>query len=120
VAVGLSGLLGAAVGFVGGAYLGHEVERKWYDCQCDDPGLAGLLLGSFIGPAVVTPVAAHLANERRGSLGFSYAAAATIAGMGVFLLGATFNSSTAAEFVIVATPIAHAISSTVIELATGR
>jgi hypothetical protein len=42
MAVGLAGLMGAAVGFAGGAFLGHEAERKWYRCECDDPGLAGI------------------------------------------------------------------------------
>lgn len=118
MAVGLAGLLGAAVGFAGGAYLGSEAERKWYPCQCDDPGLAGALLGLFVGPVIVTPLATHLANERRGSLVHSYAVAAAIAGMGFLGLGSTLASSD--TFVFLATPVAHAIGATAIELATGR
>jgi hypothetical protein len=64
---------------------------------------------------IVTPFATHLANERRGSLGLSYVVTAAIATVGFLGLGPTFDTS-----VFLMTPIAEAIGSTMIELATGR
>ena len=41
------GILGAAGGFVGGAYLGAAIEGD--SCNCDDPGLGGAIIGAPIG-----------------------------------------------------------------------
>jgi hypothetical protein len=41
---------GAAVGgFFGGGFLGHAIERKFWDCNCDDPGVRGFLIGAPAG-----------------------------------------------------------------------
>jgi hypothetical protein len=41
---------GAAVGgFFGGAFLGSAIERKLWDCKCDDPGVRGFLIGAPAG-----------------------------------------------------------------------
>jgi hypothetical protein len=116
--VAVTGSLGAVVGFIGGAYLGSQLEPS---CDCDDPGLAGALIGSLAGPAIVTPLFAHLANERRGRLGLSYAAAVAIAGLGFVGLGSSLgDSGGGAALVLLGAPLAQVISSTMIEMATTR
>jgi hypothetical protein len=42
----LGAVVGAAGGFFGGAYLGAAIEGE---CNCDDPGLRGAIIGAPIG-----------------------------------------------------------------------
>ena len=42
----LGGIAGGVGGFFGGAYLGAALEP---DCNCDDPGFRGFLIGAPIG-----------------------------------------------------------------------
>jgi hypothetical protein len=42
----LGGLAGGVGGFFGGGYLGAALEP---DCNCDDPGVRGFLIGAPIG-----------------------------------------------------------------------
>ena len=46
----LGGAVGGVGGFFGGAYLGAAIEGD--DCNCDDPGFKGFLIGAPIGAAV--------------------------------------------------------------------
>lgn len=115
----LGALLGSASGFIGGTVIGYQVERRWYWCECDDPGLSGALLGSLLGPVLVTPIAAHLANGRRGSVLLSYGAAAVIGGIGFLGLRSTLDSSGGIVFLL-GTPVAQAIGAMLIEHVTGR
>jgi hypothetical protein len=43
------GILGGVGGFFGGAFLGHAIERAVWDCNCDDPGVMGFLIGAPTG-----------------------------------------------------------------------
>ena len=47
VAIGV--VLGGAAGFFAGGYAGAKIERATWDCNCDDPGLKGFLIGAPIG-----------------------------------------------------------------------
>lgn len=109
--------LGSAGGLLAGAYAGYRIERRWSPCECDDPGLAGAILGSLVGPALVAPVAAHLFNGRRGKVVVAYGAAAAIAGVG-FLGSRSLDTRAGVFFVL--TPIAQAASAVLIEIATER
>ena len=43
-------IVGSAVGgFFAGGFLGHQIEREFAPCNCDDPGLKGALIGAPIG-----------------------------------------------------------------------
>ena len=46
----LAGVIGAAAGFVAGAYLGAAIEGQ--GCACDDPGMRGAMIGAPIGAVV--------------------------------------------------------------------
>jgi hypothetical protein len=41
--------LGAVGGFFGGAFLGAKIDRALHDCNCDDPGFQGFLIGMPVG-----------------------------------------------------------------------
>jgi hypothetical protein len=43
-------LAGAAGGFVAGGFIGYHLDRL-HACGCDDPGLKGFVVGSWIGAA---------------------------------------------------------------------
>jgi hypothetical protein len=45
----VAGVVGGLAGFLGGGLLGSALEGN---CSCDDPGLAGFLVGAPIGAAV--------------------------------------------------------------------
>jgi hypothetical protein len=80
------GLLAAAGSFFGGAYLGGMLENEFAPCDCDDPGLRGVLIGALVAPPLVVPIAVHLTG-RRGSflrtLGGSLAGGTAVAAVGL-------------------------------------
>jgi hypothetical protein len=47
---------GALVGFVAGMWLGPKLEG---DCRCDDPGMAGFLIGPPVGAVIGGILGAH-------------------------------------------------------------
>jgi len=114
----LAGAGGAAIGTLGGAFLGYHLDRSgpnWGCAQgCEDPGLYGLVGGWFIGSALLTPIAVHLANERRGSLSSSYLASAAIAGAGMLSLAAVGGSPVGAV-ILLGAPVAQVVSAVTIE-----
>src|SRR5262249_7916586 len=42
------GAIGGAVGFFAGMFIGYAIDRA-HGCACDDPGLAGLVIGAPVG-----------------------------------------------------------------------
>lgn len=115
----LAGVGSAAAGSFGGAFLGYRLDRAYFhwDCEngCEDPGLLGLLGGWLVGSALTTPLGVHLANDRRGPLGLSYAASALIGGTA--LAGLAVG---AAEFVFLAAPVLQVASAVTIEFDAAR
>jgi hypothetical protein len=109
-----AGVLGVAAGVVAGAYIGSRVERKWYPCDCDDPGLEGAIVGGIGGSSLFTPLAVHLANHRRGPLGRSYGAAALLGTLGVLGTYAGGTGSAGAMLLVVI-PVAQVITAVGIE-----
>lgn len=45
----LGGVIGAVGGFFGGGFLGSKIEP---DCDCDDPGVKGFLIGAPVGAVI--------------------------------------------------------------------
>lgn len=114
-----AGFLGAVVGFVGGAVLGYQLERRYFPCSCDDPGLVGLIVGSAMGSAVAIPIAVHVANGKRGSLGRSLGASALIGSVGLLGLSATASSEAGLVFLF-GPPLAEIGVSVSIEQSSTR
>ena len=54
--------LGAVGGFFGGAFLGATIDRSIHDCNCDDPGFKGFLIGMPVG-AVAGGVAGFVLSK---------------------------------------------------------
>ena len=48
----VGGVVGAAAGLVVGVAAGAELERSFFPCSCDDPGLGGAIAGA------ATPISA--------------------------------------------------------------
>jgi hypothetical protein len=117
----MASLLASAGSFVAGAYAGYHIEEWLYPCEvaCDFSGLAGLLVGSFVGPAIATPLVTHLANGRRGRLGIAYGAAAAVAGAGFVGLVTGLDSSIGTLFLF-GTPLAQSVAALLIERVGAR
>ena len=82
----VAGVAAAATGRLGGAEAGERIERANHTCSCDDPGLFGAIVGAAAGPALLTPLAVHVAAGGRGSLRTSYGRAAAIGAAGLVSL----------------------------------
>jgi hypothetical protein len=54
--------IGAAGGFFAGGYVGSTIDRRIHDCNCDDPGFKGLLIGAPIG-AIAGGIAGFVASR---------------------------------------------------------
>jgi hypothetical protein len=84
----VAGVLGAVAGFAAGATIGYKLERRYWPCSCDDPGLLGLIVGGAVGPILTVPTAVHIANGGRGPFGRALGASALAGGIGFLgLLG---------------------------------
>jgi hypothetical protein len=105
-----AGLLGAGIGFFGGAMLGSRLENAHFPCNCDDPGLMGAVLGASVLPAITTPLAVHLADGQRGSLGRTMGISGVIGGVGFLGLLSSLRSSVGLFFLF-GTPVAEVIGS---------
>jgi hypothetical protein len=122
-ALGRRAALGAALGFLGGGALGIYLEVNHFDNPAwEDSGIHGLVIGSAVGAALVTPLIVHHANERSGSLGWSYAAAGAIAATGPWLTITLGNADLdlLAVAALLSTPVAIALTSLAIERASAN
>jgi hypothetical protein len=121
-ALGGRAALGAALGFLGGGALGIYLEVNHFDNPAwEDSGVRGLAIGSAVGAALVTPLIVHHANQRSGSLGWSYAAAGAIAAAGPWLTITLGNADLdlLAVTAFLSTPVAIALTSLAIERASA-
>ena len=125
----VAGLLSGAAGFFGGAFLGYQLERSRFgwSCNCDDPGLLGLLSGIALGPLLLTPFSVYLANKRQGRLSVSLAESVgiTAVAIAVLYLGARVKLvSPVGEvfwvFLFSAYPVAQAICAVLILACTSK
>lgn len=106
-----AGMLGSVAGLIGGAIMGYKLDRAT-PCLCDDPGLAGAIIGAPIGSGIVIPLTVHLANPGPGNLGGSLGISALIGGVGGLL---TLASGTPIPALVA--PIVQIVTSIAIERA---
>jgi hypothetical protein len=118
---------GLALGFVPGALMGAG-GTPIVDCADCDAGLQAGLVGGYIGMALLTPLAVHLRNDRRGSLGPAWGRSGLIAGAGLSLMfvgiatewGTEALSAPALSWVsLVVTPAALVLSAVQTERSTA-
>jgi hypothetical protein len=114
-----AGVVASAVGAVGGAIVGYNLDHggaRWGCAHgCEDPGLIGLVGGWMIGPALATPLAVHIANDGRGSLGASLLPALAIGVGGLVLV---HGAGKAAPVPFFAAPVAQVVSAVTAERRT--
>jgi hypothetical protein len=115
-ALALGGLLGGAVGFVGGFYAGALMADG--DDGDDLDFLSGGVAGATIGEGLLLPLGVHVANGQRGSYLHSAAASLGIAAAGLLALEALHYDPPGAPIVLVAVPVAQLAASIAIERAT--
>lgn len=116
-----TGLLASAAGFVGGAIAGYWLERSRFgwSCNCDDPGLEGMIYGAILGSALVTPPIVHESNGRRGNLALSLGGAAAIAAISLAGIEASGGGDAGLLFIL-GPPLLQPFSAAIIEARTMR
>ena len=109
------GAMGGIGGLLAGGFLGARLEMAG-GCEGDAwCGFGGGILGAAIGSAVMIPVAVHLANDQRGSLGAGLGAsvAALAGGIAVSLIAQDGQP-------LLLVPIAQVIGAVAAERRTSR
>lgn len=106
----LAGLAGGTMGFFSGLFIGGAIGGGNRICGDDACGLEEAAYGAVIGETVGLPLAVHLANHSRGSLGLSLLASAGISAVGLLAIDASNDGAP-----LIAVPIAQLISSILIE-----
>lgn len=106
------GLLGGAVGLVGGFYLGAALA----DSDGEDLDfLSGGVAGAAIGEGILLPLGVHVANGRRGDALVSSAVSLGIAAAGLLALEAAHYDPPWAPAIAVAVPVTQLVASIAIE-----
>jgi hypothetical protein len=114
-----AGLLGGAVGLVGGAYLGALLAHNDDCAECLDE-LGGALVLGTAGEAFLLPLGVHLANGSRGSYWTAALVSAGIGTAGVVIMRAAHWDPPTVPIVLVAVPLAQLTTSIAIERATDE
>lgn len=110
------GLIGGAVGALGGFYVGAVLGSDDDDDDLDFLGTG--VAGAAIGEGLLLPLGVHIANGRRGSYTTSALASLGLAAAGLLALEASHYDPPAAPIVLVAVPVAQLVTSIAIERAT--
>lgn len=102
------GLLGGAIGTLGGGYLGAAIV----DDTCEGEGcFAGIIQGAFVGAAaaesVLLPLGVHLAAGGKGDFGTSLAASLALGAAGVGIAYATHVDDPLGAGLLMAVPLAQ-------------
>jgi uncharacterized membrane protein len=108
------GVVLGAVGFFGGALIGHGSAG---DCSGEWCDLGATALGALIGETAGVTVGAHLGNRRRGNVGLDLLAAAGMTTLGVIVLSRNDNSSAGELLLLVGAQVGATVAT---ERATGR
>ena len=109
--VGLGGLVGGAVGMIGGAYLLAAIS----DGRGEDDDLAAAVVGGTLGEVIGVAVGAHLAGGSRGNAVATFVAS----GLG-FIAGAVLASRTADPYQWVMVPLVQIPVTAMAEHASAR
>lgn len=104
------GLLGATVGFFGGAFVGAAVSGRGYDA------VGGSILGALIGEALVMPLGVHYGNRCRGDLGLDMLTSIAISAASLLII----NETDADESWLILVPIFQIGSTVAVERATAH
>jgi hypothetical protein len=112
------GVVGGAVGWVGGALAlgGPLAKANPFDSDQLDDGLwtPGIVIGFEVGQAIGIPLAVHLANGRQGNLRASLAASTALATLGTLLIWTDdFDAvleTPGRQAVLIAVPIAQFVA----------
>ena len=104
-----------AVGFFGGALIGHGSSSGCTGEWCD---LGSTALGAIIGETIGISAGAHLGNRERGSYSADFATSALVFVAGIALMSGSDDNSALPEFLVVT---GGQIAATVaMERTTGR
>lgn len=114
-ALAAGGLVGGAVGALGGFYVGAILGSD-DDDDLDFLG-TGVAVGT-IGEGLLLPLGVHIANGGRGSYMSSALASLGLAAGGLLALEAAHYDPPAAPIILIAVPIAQLAASIAIERAT--
>jgi hypothetical protein len=110
------GLIGGAVGVVGGFYVGAVLAS---DEDTEDLDfLSGGVAGAAIGEGLLLPLGVHIANGSRGSYATSALLSVGLAAAGLLALEAAHYDPPTSPIVLIAVPIAQIATSIAIERAT--
>jgi hypothetical protein len=110
------GLIGGAVGAVGGFYVGAVLASDGDDDDLDF--LSGAVAVGTIGEGLLLPLGVHIANGGRGSYATSALASLGLAAAGLLALEAAHYDPPTVPIVLIAVPIAQIATSIAIECAT--
>lgn len=110
-------LLGGAIGFFGGGFIGYQIET---DSGCSGDidewcGVGGFLLGTAIGESLLMPIGAHAGNGGQGNLPINLLITTGIGGLGLVLAVSSNESRT-----LIAIPVLQLLSSIIVEQKTSR
>ena len=113
--VTLAGISGAVIGFFGGGYIA-AVSCDWNikEAGC----VESAVYGSIIGSSVLTPIAAQLANLRRGSFPIFLLTLLAVGGIGAVGLVAAFSTNLVE--ILIAIPFVQLISCVAIQRGAPR
>ncbi|MCG3118657.1 MAG: hypothetical protein ALAOOOJD_00897 [bacterium] len=114
------GLLGGAIGLLGGAVVGSGLDVATSNNGYDPyDGLAGAVIGAPVGEAIGMPIGVHLGNGRRGSLPLSLFASMGITATGI-VVTAALDDYRAPAITLPLTVLTQLVASVAIERGTTR
>jgi hypothetical protein len=108
--------LGVTLGLVGGGLLGYKMETASSATCYEECGLGGLILGAWVGAAVLTPMLTHAMGGRQGNLAAGILAT-SLATVGVVALSVQLE---AGPSLFVSVPLTAAVTAILVEKHTGR
>ena len=113
------GLLGGAIGLVGGAIVGYQATGGSDFCGDDRCGIAGGFFGGLAGEAVGISLGVHLGNKRRGNYWVDLLASAGLAAVGIGAM-VWIDPDEGGLFALAATPVLQLSVAVPLERKSGR
>lgn len=113
------GLLGGAVGLVGGAIVGYQATGGSDFCGDDRCGIAGGFFGGLAVEALGLSLGVHLGNERQGNYWVDLLATAGVAAVGIGAM-VWIDPDEGGLLALAATPVLQLSVAVPLERRTGR